>query len=257
MAKQISTVSVYLHIRRQDDGTYVRELQRVSAVVSDPSPSKAVDKAPVVIENHDFGVALDEQGTVKKFLDDLMAAISTATGVQAFSDAVINRTTFKYLVGVDQTAYDSKDWLINPDLTPVAGVPQKYWKVVVDAVAVMDDAEKAVVDANVLQSTIDQVVAQFTYDINKYISTHYNLGQQQTLQTCWIEAIVKSWTNRGALVQQVWDWCQTVLDYFYTQRQLMWDATTIDGLNAVEKDFTKFDATDPVIIVETVDKTMN
>lgn len=257
MARQIDTISIYLHIRRKDDGSYTREIQRVSAVATDPNPQKSADKQPLIVENHDFGVAFDEKATVKKLLDDITAAVGGATDLPIYTDTVINRTTFAYLANVNKDQYDSKDWLINPDLSGVAGVLQKYWKVVADTVVEMDDSEKTVVDANGLQVAIDSMVAVWTGSINKFISSNYNLGQQQTLQTCWIESIVKGWTNRGAMVQKVWDWVQTCLDYFYAQRQKMWDATTIDDLNKVEKDLSQFEATNPKIITEDVDKTTN
>jgi hypothetical protein len=49
--------------------------------------------------------------------------------------------------GVSAGKYDPLIWLINPDLAPVAGVPNWYWKTVADTVVEQDAAEKAATDA--------------------------------------------------------------------------------------------------------------
>lgn len=60
---------------------------------------------------------------------------------------VLNRTTMQLLSSVNTPDYPSSDWIINPDLSAVAGVAVKYWKVAGDVVAEMDQSEKDVVDA--------------------------------------------------------------------------------------------------------------
>ena len=57
----------------------------------------------------------------------------------------INRTTFKYYTNVSDSL-DQNEWLINPDLVYVSGVPQKYWKVVGNNVLEMTDVEKNLKD---------------------------------------------------------------------------------------------------------------
>ena len=60
---------------------------------------------------------------------------------------VINRTTKQYLRSVNTPDFPVEDWIINPDLSALESVPQKYWKVVGDTVVEMDQAEKDAVDA--------------------------------------------------------------------------------------------------------------
>src|SRR3990170_4881139 len=52
--------------------------------------------------------------------------------------------------GVTGTNFDPLVWLINPDLAPVAGVPNWYWKTVLDTVVEQTVAEKAATDAQIL-----------------------------------------------------------------------------------------------------------
>lgn len=60
---------------------------------------------------------------------------------------VLNRTTKEYLRSVNTPEYDVADWIINPDVSALAGVPTKYWVITGDTVAEMSQAEKDAVDA--------------------------------------------------------------------------------------------------------------
>lgn len=60
---------------------------------------------------------------------------------------VLNRTTLQYLQSVNTPDYPIGDWVINPDLSGVVGVPQKYWKLTGDVVSEMTQPEKDAVDA--------------------------------------------------------------------------------------------------------------
>jgi hypothetical protein len=59
---------------------------------------------------------------------------------------VINRLSREYRRSVNTPDYHLSDWLINPDLSRVAGVPWRYWKIVGESVVEMTTEEKAIVD---------------------------------------------------------------------------------------------------------------
>jgi hypothetical protein len=67
------------------------------------------------------------------------------------TDTVVKRGTsfVEVRFNVSAGSYDPLVWLINPDLIPVAGVPNWYWKTVADTVVEQDAAEKAVTDAQI------------------------------------------------------------------------------------------------------------
>ena len=75
--------------------------------------------------------------------------------------SVINRTTLQFIPTVNTPDYSAVDWIINPDLSGVEGVPKYYWKIVGDYVVEMDQAEKDVVDEEELpgfkQEKIDAI----------------------------------------------------------------------------------------------------
>ena len=59
---------------------------------------------------------------------------------------VLHRTTMEYRLSVNTPDFDEADWVVNPDLSSVVGVPQYHWKFAGDTVSEMDAGEKAVVD---------------------------------------------------------------------------------------------------------------
>jgi len=67
---------------------------------------------------------------------------------------VINRTTKQYKESVNTPDYPVADWIINPDLSALTSVPEKYWKIVGDDVVEMTQTEKDTVDTNETQSGI-------------------------------------------------------------------------------------------------------
>jgi len=73
---------------------------------------------------------------------------------------VLNRTTKVYLESVNTPDYPDTDWIINPDLSAVAGWPAKYWIITGDVVTLMDASARATVDADELAAQRDALVAQ-------------------------------------------------------------------------------------------------
>lgn len=69
--------------------------------------------------------------------------------------SVLNRTTVEFLASVNTPDFPTQDWIINPDLTAVAGQPTKYWVITGDVVSLMDAAARAVVDAAELEASRD------------------------------------------------------------------------------------------------------
>lgn len=59
----------------------------------------------------------------------------------------LHRMTCEYVRSVNSPDYPEEDWIKNPDLSGVAGVEQKFWKVVGDTVVEMSQAEKDVIIA--------------------------------------------------------------------------------------------------------------
>lgn len=67
---------------------------------------------------------------------------------------VINRITKSLLLSVNTPDYPIEDWIINPDLSSLVDVSQKYWKIVGDTVVEMTQEEKDAVDAEEVSSVL-------------------------------------------------------------------------------------------------------
>lgn len=60
---------------------------------------------------------------------------------------VLNRIDKRLLRSVNTSEFPTAEWIINPDLSGVAGQPEKYWIITGDAVSLMDQATRDAVDA--------------------------------------------------------------------------------------------------------------
>ena len=60
---------------------------------------------------------------------------------------VIHRTTLEQHFDVNTPSFPTGTWIINPDLSAVASVAKKYWKISVDDVLEMTQGEKDAIDA--------------------------------------------------------------------------------------------------------------
>jgi len=88
---------------------------------------------------------------------------------------VINRTTLQYLQSINTPDYPDIDWIVNPDLSGLIGIPQKYWKIVGDTVVQMDTTEQAAVDASIANAT--SAIG------TNYLTTTYNSTNQLITET--------------------------------------------------------------------------
>ncbi len=74
---------------------------------------------------------------------------------------VVNRTTKQYLTSVNTPDFPTEDWIINPDLSAVAGVPSKFWNITGDVITEMSDAEKDTAELrNVKEDKSDAIDAK-------------------------------------------------------------------------------------------------
>jgi hypothetical protein len=60
---------------------------------------------------------------------------------------VVNRTTKQYLQSVNTPDFSPAQWIINPDLSAVAGQPSKYWTITGDVITLQNAGEQAATDA--------------------------------------------------------------------------------------------------------------
>lgn len=77
---------------------------------------------------------------------------------------VLNKTTNEYLFSVNTPDFDPAQWLINPDLSAVAGFDPKYWVITGNVVTLAGPAARQVIDDNIFIALINALsVSSDTY----------------------------------------------------------------------------------------------
>ena len=72
---------------------------------------------------------------------------------------VLNRTTKQFLVSVNTPDFPVGQWIIEPDLSAVAGFSSIYWIITGDMVTLMSQPERDAVDAANLVAQRDSAVS--------------------------------------------------------------------------------------------------
>ena len=66
----------------------------------------------------------------------------------------------QFLYSVNTADYPTEDWIVNPDMSAVAGFSGKYWVITGDMVSLMTPAERDAVDVADLSGSRDDIAAQ-------------------------------------------------------------------------------------------------
>jgi len=80
----------------------------------------------------------------------------------AWGANVLNRASKQYIRSANTPEYPPGQWVINPDLSSVVGVPRRYWKITGDIVSPMNAAERQVVDIARVITTSNQRKARIS-----------------------------------------------------------------------------------------------
>lgn len=162
---------------------------------------------------------------------------------------VLHRTSMRLVSTADVGDYPYAEWIHNPDLSAVEGVPDYYWKIVGDDVLAMDAGERAAVDALRMPMLIEAKKATWEAACREFIHSHYAPHQQQTLSVLLSEARAAGLTNRANYILQALGWVDAVLTYYYGVEAAIEAATTPEALDAVVWDVSALDAADPGVSI--------
>lgn len=72
---------------------------------------------------------------------------------------VLNRETRQLILSANTPDYPPSEWIINPELSAVAGWPARYWKIDGNAVTLMTVEERNALDVADLNAARDGAVA--------------------------------------------------------------------------------------------------
>jgi len=88
--------------------------------------------------------------------------------------------------------------------------------------------------------TPEEVWTRLNAEVNSYLFQKYDSGTQLSFTALYARADTPQVAK--AAIQAVWDWQETVLNYYYDKKDLI-----LAGDISVEWDFSSFDGTDPNI----------
>jgi len=159
--------------------------------------------------------------------------------------SVLNRLTLDYKESVNTKEYPTDDYVINPDLTAVAGIDKKYWVIDGDSVREMTVEEK---DANVAV-WIAERRGQLVESVNSYGEGHYDFKTEARLKHLYNKAVAEGMTNRAALIDSALQWDAGLIVDWATRDAELKAATTYEEVMAVTLDFSNHDDSDPAVTV--------
>lgn len=162
---------------------------------------------------------------------------------------VLNRTTKQLLASVNTPDFPTVDWIINPDLSAVAGVPVEYWKIVGDVVSEMNQSEKDAVDAVLIVGEKQAKINEFSYTASRIVEDRYYASQMSVLSSMLAESYKNLQDNRAAYIKQFVDWGNSIANSLNAKITEINAKTTREAVANVVWDTTAIIAADPKITI--------
>jgi hypothetical protein len=151
---------------------------------------------------------------------------------------VLNRTTKEYFESVNTPDFPSVDWLINPDLSQVAGLPIKYWKISGDSVVAMSGAEQAAVDAVDLVDYKNLAISTIRQSTKTFVDSAYDTYEVMTLSMLYTQAVKAGLTNRQAYIAQAYTYLKNIVAYQKQATQFVNNAASVAAIRAQAYDLS-------------------
>lgn len=95
---------------------------------------------------------------------------------------VLNRITKLFIISANTLDYPTAQWIINPDMSAVAGFGSQYWIITGDVVTLMSQGQRDAVDATALNAARDSNAARMDdlEDVLRATTLAGNVGLNQT-----------------------------------------------------------------------------
>jgi len=152
----------------------------------------------------------------------------------------LHRSTIEIRHSVDATELpgDPADWLVQPDLSAVEGVPKKYWKLVGESVMEMTAEEKAAVDAAELAGAKRARIALLRDEADAFVAGAYPSSTRELALALYAEAIAEGYAQRRAGLRPLFDLGKTTGARFRQAMLAVDAAQSVEEAEAVELDLS-------------------
>jgi len=103
----------------------------------------------------------------------------------------------------------------------------------------IDDLINAGIPEDVILEHLKQdKLSQLKQELQNFIYSHYDQGTQASFSALYQIAKEQNNTNALSQIQKVWDWINSVLDYYYSKKEAIINATTRDDLGDITWDWS-------------------
>jgi hypothetical protein len=151
--------------------------------------------------------------------------------------------------------YSPSTWIINPDLSGLATIPEYYWKISGDNVVEMNGGEKNAVDATRLAAAKSTRKAYLAYRAATIIEERYN-GYENIYQTLYSDAS-KAKPKKSKEIQKWVDWVALISANISAKVTLVDQQTTVNSVNAIELDEATLLSQDPQVGITGIESTVD
>lgn len=154
---------------------------------------------------------------------------------------------------VNTPEVNTNDYLVNPDLSGVSGVEEKYWKVTgtppAGTVEEMTQGEKDAIDATILATAKTSKIANLRGSAVNYLGTRYDAQDREFFHTLYIAAVGSGKTNRRAYLDSWFAWMDAAVTEVKNKIVAVNAASTVAAVEAVTLDGATLTASDPDITI--------
>jgi hypothetical protein len=163
---------------------------------------------------------------IKVSLDDDMSKIAELAGVDINNPSMMRKTL-----------YDGKHFFINISGIKQADLDAAYETYKSDLNTHLGDA----------RNHRSERIATKAFD---FIQLRYPAHKQQFFQALFTEAIALGLTNRTAYIQELLDWCKSVVGYTNALDDELVNIVSAKDIDEFSSDFSSFEDTDPQITIK-------
>lgn len=160
---------------------------------------------------------------------------------------VINRTTKEIKVPVHTPDYSVTDWIVDPDLSAVDGVPVKYWKITGDVISGMDQSEKDAVDLAAVPAAKANKKKSLKGRSDSFIESQ---GYTSSIKERFLSMYAEGKLNRVKYIQPFIDWLEQIDNEVIVKQSDVDAASTLAEVNAIALDTATLAAADPQITID-------
>lgn len=148
--------------------------------------------------------------------------------------------------------YSTDDWLVNPDLSSVSGIPEYYWKVTGTppggSVEEMNPSEKSAVDSTRLSDAKVLRKTQLESIKERYLNSKYREEDRRVFNSMYAKGF-KNKPKRREYLESYISWLEQVEQELITRKGQVDSANTLSEINSVSFDEETLDISNPDVTI--------